>query len=136
MKSRKDLLEELNWTTEKISSQVWILNLGILGTTWSLLISRADPDKSAAKFNISFFEARWIIVLCLLGLLCDMGQYLSAYLLSDKIRKEMDASNAKQFEYDTDDWLYKVRENCFWAKIVLTGTVALLLMATLFTKLA
>ena len=39
MPTKDDLLSELDWVTEKISSQVWTLNVGTLGTTWSLLIA-------------------------------------------------------------------------------------------------
>ncbi len=33
MPNKADLLTELNWLTEKISSLVWTLNVGTLGTT-------------------------------------------------------------------------------------------------------
>jgi hypothetical protein len=39
MPKKADLISELDWITNKISSQVWTLNLGTLGTTWSLLIA-------------------------------------------------------------------------------------------------
>jgi hypothetical protein len=39
MASKDDLLKELNYLTEKISTLVWTLNLGALGLTWSLLIT-------------------------------------------------------------------------------------------------
>ena len=39
MPQKSELYAELNWITEKISSQVWTLNLGVLGTTWTLLIA-------------------------------------------------------------------------------------------------
>ena len=67
MTNKAKLMEDLNWTTEKISSQTWILNLGILGTTWTLLISGAADKATSSKLNITFLEVRWIFVLCLLG---------------------------------------------------------------------
>ena len=45
MQSKKALLTELDWLTEKISSQVWTLNLGTLATTWSLLIAAENNGK-------------------------------------------------------------------------------------------
>jgi hypothetical protein len=47
MAVKENLLKDLDWVTEKISSQVWTLNLGTLGTTWSLLITTSVPDNRA-----------------------------------------------------------------------------------------
>jgi hypothetical protein len=52
MATKADLLSELNWITEKISSLVWTLNVGVLGTTWSLLITR----------SFTFRNAIWIFI--------------------------------------------------------------------------
>jgi len=38
MPEKASLLEELDWLSDKISSQVWTLNLTFLAATWSLLI--------------------------------------------------------------------------------------------------
>src|SRR5689334_16824535 len=76
MVSREGLREELDWASAKISSQIWVLNLGILGTTWSLLLSGSAERTDAARLKFTFVEARWIFVFCLLGLFCDLAQYL------------------------------------------------------------
>jgi hypothetical protein len=44
MATKEDLLKELNYLTEKISSLVWTLNVGVLGTTWSLLITTVPEN--------------------------------------------------------------------------------------------
>jgi hypothetical protein len=58
MATKEGLLKELDWVTEKISSQVWTPNLGTLATTWSLLIASGLPD------NVRFTtrNAIWIFV--------------------------------------------------------------------------
>jgi hypothetical protein len=95
MPTKEKLLAEQEWASAKISSQICVLNLGALGTTWSLLISGAVSD----KVKITFSEARWILLLCFLGLAFDLGQYLSAYILGEKIRKKMEDQGLKTFEY-------------------------------------
>ena len=45
MRNKETLLEELDWLADKISSQVWTLNLGTLATTWSLLIAAGSVEK-------------------------------------------------------------------------------------------
>lgn len=45
MATKKELLDELDWLTDKISTQIWTLNLGTLATTWSLLIAGGSVEK-------------------------------------------------------------------------------------------
>jgi CDP-diglyceride synthetase len=89
MPKKDDIVTELNWTSEKISSLVWSLNVGTLGTTWSLLI--------ANRFSIR--NAIWILVPCLLSLLCEMAQYFSGYWLALRIEEDMRRNNRKEYEY-------------------------------------
>jgi hypothetical protein len=86
MATKADLLSELNWVTEKISSQVWTLNLGTLGTTWSLLIATAVPE----TIRFTPRNAVWVVIPSLLSLLCEMGQVLAAYSLDRKLLKKME----------------------------------------------
>jgi hypothetical protein len=129
---REELFKDLNWVTEKISSQVWLLNLGTLGTTWSLLITSTIPD----KLKITFFEARWIFVLCILALLCEMGQHLSAYLMYRFIRTKVEQSKATEFAYDTSWWTYRFRHYFFNLKIFLTIAASVFLLGVIIQKLA
>jgi hypothetical protein len=50
MATKEKLLEELNYLTEKISLLVWTLNVGVLGTTWSLLIQLPFQRVSVSAF--------------------------------------------------------------------------------------
>jgi hypothetical protein len=45
MPTKAKLIEELDWLTDKISTQVWTLNLGTLATTWSLLIAAGSVEQ-------------------------------------------------------------------------------------------
>jgi hypothetical protein len=57
MATKEKLLEELNYLTEKISSLVWTLNVGVLGTTWSLLITTVPEN---VRFSVR--NAFWVFV--------------------------------------------------------------------------
>src|SRR5215467_1051027 len=89
MAKKADLLSELDWITNKISSLVWTLNVGALGTTWSLLIAN----------RFTFRNAIWIFVPCILSILCEIGQYLCGYRLAERLLREMERENRTQFEY-------------------------------------
>ena len=106
MATKESLIKDLKAVTERLSAQVWTLNLGTLGTTWSLLIASGLPE------NIRFTtrNAIWIVVPCLFSLLCEMGQYLSAYFLDRKLLEGMEQNNKTEFQYPTDDILYRARQ--------------------------
>jgi hypothetical protein len=122
MPTRKDLMSELDWLTEKISSLVWTLNVGTLGTTWSLLIA----DRFSTR------NAIWIVVPCFLSILCELGQYLSAYILEEPILDKMEEDGRTEFQYPIA--VKRYRKFFFWWKIGLTIFAALALIITLFQK--
>src|SRR5271166_6641824 len=128
MRTKDSLLKDLDWVTEKISSQVWTLNLGTLGTTWSLLVASSLPQHLTTR------NAIWVFVPCLISLLCEMGQYLSAYALGRMLLKDMGENNRTEFQYPKGNVLYKARELFFHAKIVLTIAAAAILVYTLVRK--
>ena len=131
MATKDDLRSELDWITEKISSQVWTLNLGTLGTTWSLLIASGLP--TGLRFITR--NAIWVFIPTLLSLLCEMGQLLCEYFLARRLWKDMEENNTTEFQYPKDDWLYKGRQRFFCTKIVLTIGAVVVLLVTILRKL-
>jgi hypothetical protein len=130
MVTKETLIKNLDWITEKISSQVWTLNLGTLGTTWSLLITTTLPNNT--RFTAA--NAIPIIIMCLLSLLCEMGQYLSAYLNDHQILKTLETNNRTEFQYETTGFLFRARSILFWCKIVLAVSASGVLVFTLAKK--
>src|ERR1700681_4285530 len=124
MRSKDKLLEDLNWLTDKISSEAWKLNIGTWGTTWSLLIASGSIPE---RLRFGNREAYPILLLCILAMMFDMIQYLAAYRDADRIRRRIEASRLTEFEYDESTFLYKLRKWSFCIKIVLTvaGTIVL-----------
>jgi hypothetical protein len=103
MPSKKDLGDELDWLTDKISSRVWTLNLGTLATTWSLLIATGSGEKLIRSSN-----AIPIMLLCILAMLCDLGQYLAGYRYAKSILDRLEDNEQEEFEYNKSAPLYKL----------------------------
>lgn len=131
MPDKSELIGELNWITEKISSQVWTLNLGVLGTTWTLLITTTN-----AKLQFQQAEAFPILFLCIASLTCEMLQYLSGYANDRLILDRMEAKNLKTFEYDARAALYRLRMLFFYVKILATVAAAFLLLWKIYSHFA
>jgi hypothetical protein len=130
MAEKRELIEDLNWTTEKISSQVWTVNLGTLATAWSLLIA----DKLPATVRFTPKDAIWVIVPSLLSLLCEMGQYLAAYRMQHQILNRMESTGEKEFQYSKESFLYKIRFRLFGSKIGLAVIGAVIVLFILIRK--
>jgi hypothetical protein len=131
MPDKKELIDELNWITEKISSQVWTLNLGILGTTWTLLIATTNT-----KLQFQQAEAFPILFLCIASLTCEMLQYLSGYANDRRLLRDVEARNAQTFDYDPAALLYRLRMFFFYVKILTTVVAAVFLLWKIFSHLA
>jgi len=130
MQPKEKLLEELDWLTDKISSQVWTLNLGTLATTWSLLIAAGSVE----KLRIGPGNAIPIMAICLTAMLFELGQYLAGYFNAKSILDRLDESGQKEFEYDKSAPLYILRICFFNGKVLLSLAAAIWLVVVLAGK--
>jgi hypothetical protein len=129
MPTKDELVKELNWLTEKISSQVWTLNFGTLATTWSLLIAGRSGEKL-----IESGDAIPIILLCIVAMLCELGQYYAGYINALSIKEELKKSGEEEFDYDERAPLYILRECLFYVKAMLSLAAATWLVVILARK--
>jgi hypothetical protein len=129
MRPKRELGEELDWLSDKISSRVWTLNLGTLATTWSLLIATGSGERLIRSSN-----AIPIMLLCILAMLCDLSQYLAGYRYAKSILKRLEDSGEPEFEYNKSEPLYKLRDWLFCCKIALSLTAAIWLVVILAKK--
>jgi hypothetical protein len=129
MRPKKELGEELDWLTDKISSRVWTLNLGTLATTWSLLVATASGEKLIGSGN-----AIPVMLLCILAMLCDLGQYLAGYRYAKSILVRLEDSGQTEFEYNKSAPLYKSRDWLFCGKIAVSVVAAIWLVVVLASK--
>jgi hypothetical protein len=128
MQPKAKLVEELNWLTDKISTQVWTLNLGTLATTWSLLIATRGSEQFIKSSN-----AIPIMALCIVAMLCELGQYYAGYFNAKSILNRLGES--EKFEYDEKAPLYILRHWLFYIKAALTLIAASWLLAALLAKI-
>jgi hypothetical protein len=130
MQPKAKLFDDLNWLSERISSQVWTLNLGTLATTWSLLIATGSGEKLINKTS-----AIPIMFLCIVAMLCELGQYYAGYFNALSIKEDLERSGREEFEYDKSASLYILREGLFYVKALLSVAAATWLVVVLAGKL-
>jgi hypothetical protein len=131
MADKQKLIDDLNWVTEKISSEIWIINLGTLGTTWALLIASGNV---AYPFRLQIGDAKPILIVSLLGLIGELLQHLAAYVNDRCILSRLEKSNQHDFEFETSAFFYRCRIFFFYVKIVLTLVAAVALLLTIYWK--
>jgi len=131
MRSKGKLFEQLDWLSDKISTQVWTLNLGTLATTWSLVIATGSSE----KLRIGNTNAIFIMLLCIIAMLCELGQYYAGYFNALSIKKRLEESGQTEFEYDKSARLYILRDRLFYVKALLSVIAAIWLVVVLAVKL-
>lgn len=131
MAKKERLLADLDWVTEKISSEIWTVNFATLGCTWALLVTSKDI---AYTFRLSSDQARWIFIFCLAGLVTELLQHLSAYINARILLSTLESTERDDFQYDRTSLFYRFRIDFFYAKIILTLTGALWLLVTLASR--
>src|SRR5260370_22997707 len=105
-KTRAD--EELDWLSDKISSQVWTLNLTFLTATWALLIGGPEGVRFSAR------NALWVAVPCILSLACQMAQYLCGFVLAESLLRQM--GSRTEIQYPRNSPFYRLPAVFFWFK--------------------
>ena len=88
----------------------------------------------ASRF--SFLNAIWIFVPSILSIICEIGQYLSAYWVASPLLRKMERENLTEVQYPARSLLYKARKALFWCKLGLAIIAAAALLFTLFRKFA
>ena len=131
MQPKAKLFEDLDWLSDKISTQVWTLNLGTLATTWSLVIATGSSE----KLRIGNGNAIIIMLLCIVAMLCELGQYYAGYFNARSILDHLERSGQAEFEYDKTAMLYILRKALFYVKAVLSVAAAMWLIVVLAGKL-
>jgi hypothetical protein len=127
MPTKEDLQNELNWLSDKVSTQVWTLNLALLATAWSLFVVGGPEGVRFSPRN-----AIWVFVPCVVSLLCQMFQYLSGYILAKLLLRGM--GGRTEFQYPRTSPFYIGREFFFWCKIVSTTIAGGALVYAVFQK--
>jgi len=127
MPKLKEVIDELKWISDRISTQVRTIGMGILAVTWGLLITQpqiAGPLPDNLKKNLLI-----IGVIALSSIFCDFLQYFFAYLNNEGLRNRIEEGNLDALDYDYTAPSYRLRKLFFWTKQVLLITACAWLLA-------
>jgi hypothetical protein len=116
MADKDSLIKNLDYLTETISSQVWILNLSVLATTWALSVT---PTGSVVQ-SFAPNDALPIFGLCILSMICHLLQYFFGYVYASHLLKNIEDQGLETFQYNKKAILYRFRTWSFYVKITAT----------------
>ena len=125
----KDIYEDLNFATDRLSTQVRSLVLGILALVWAFL----SGTKDVLPLKIGASKAPLVLIggICIFTLVLDLLQYMCFYLSANRVRLRAKADTA---EYDEHSGIRRLQRFLFWAKQFTTlGAAAWLLTLILVT---
>lgn len=116
MVTKREIFEDLGFNSDRISSQVRAIGIGLLVITWGLLIGQFPGIEltSCLKKNLMGIGAVAIAIMFL-----DFLQYVCGYWNADALRKQMEKEGKSEIEYDYGTRLYKLRGSLFWIKQLL-----------------
>ena len=130
MANKKDVLERLHFVTDRLSTQVRTLGLGILAVTWGVFIGDSPTAKNMShvlKVPLLLAGAGSI-----LAMLLDFLQYVAGYLDAQATLRTLEDSAKEDVKFDTRSLTYRLQTVFFTAKqwsltsatIVLLGAIA------------
>jgi hypothetical protein len=114
MASKQDILKEKEFLSDRISTQVRTVALGLLGITWGLLIGKSDAAVEIASSIGKHLMA--IGGIAILTMFLDFLQYLFGYWYTDNLIKEMEKANEEEGKYRYSDLRYRLRTFMFCSK--------------------
>ena len=128
MASEADILTRKKDMSDKISTQVRTLGVGILALTWGLTVSdSAIAREMTGKLKISLLVVGTLAVGVIL---LDFLQYVCAYEVARRLLNLMEKQSSKDGDYDYSSPLYKLQSVLFYGKqVVLAGAAFYLLYA-------
>src|SRR6266480_2081760 len=114
--SLQQLREELNTYSDRISTQLRTVNLGVLGLAWLLLLKKDELATLAS--TISEEAVFGIALCCIVALLVDLSQYLLAEWVTDEAFDRAEKSETKTTTYDAESIAYRAQLWCYHLKKV------------------
>jgi len=126
-----DIYKDLDFATDRLSTQIRTLTLGVLALVWLFL--SGGKDIPALKLRAGNRQLLAIAGLCVLTFLIDAVQYWALYRSANTVRREAEGHNRKEAEYDEASLVRRLQHGCFWAKqtTALLATIWLLLILLL-----
>ena len=116
MPAIEKIIDELQWLSDRISTQVRTLGTVLVAITWGLIIGKpelAGPIPQGIQKQLLM-----IGVLALGAMLIDFLQYVLAYANNKNLLGDMETQKLEKKEYDYSAVTYRLRNLCFWVKQV------------------
>jgi hypothetical protein len=108
----KETVAELQWLSDRLSTQVRTISLGVLAVAWALL--QAPPK----GLPISPRALIWIALVALLAMVADLLQYVVGYINTKQHHSHL-LTGTTDDDYDASAGLYQLRTALFWGKQIL-----------------
>jgi hypothetical protein len=127
---KKEIIEELQFLSDKLSAQARTVAFGLLAITWTILVG-----ESAFLRKLSEGLGKRLLLVAVLSifvLFVDFLQYVVGYIYVNKTLKAAEAEDLTEADYDPDSWLRRLRTVLFWTKqfvLVVTLVVFLAVLA-------
>ncbi|MEL6999248.1 MAG: hypothetical protein ACFB03_12225 [Paracoccaceae bacterium] len=112
MPNKNEVIENLNWVTERISDRVWTVSVGVIAVSLSYIV------ESASGKSAPFLQPQQVAipaVLALLALLSDLVQYVLANRQNIALLRRMEAEGVDEMRFPKD-WMRAGRSAAFSAK--------------------
>jgi hypothetical protein len=120
--------------SDRISTQVRTLALGVLAVLWAVWTSDSAATRTIGVHLRS--HAVGIACVAVLTLLADFGQYAFGYRVSLDLRKKMEDEQLDSAEYDYSTRLYRWQNYLFFTKQAIAALYTIWLVLTLGIILA
>lgn len=118
------VLEDLNFSSDRLSTEVREISLGLLALVWALLVGEVKlnaPDSTRILLVIA--------AVAVLTMLFDFLQYLGGYFASRRTWEDLRLGGDGR--YHREWWSHRVRRGSFGVKIVLCFANCVAMLALL-----
>jgi hypothetical protein len=125
MTTLKETYEELQFLSDRISTQVRWLAAGVIALVWMFLAGGKDSP------SLPFPPNHEVLVtaagLAIMALLLDYIQYFFGYKLTMRSLKKVEDTGGENVTYDYTSCLYRMRVFFFWVKQIVAVSAVVLL---------
>jgi hypothetical protein len=124
MPTKQEVIENLNWTTARVSDRVWTISVGVIGVSMSYIIeASSEGEPFLAPERVAIPAGLALIALCL-----DLVQYVAAHRQNMDLLRRMEAQGLTDARFDTGSAMRRLRTAAYRGKISLCAAAGLWLV--------
>jgi len=117
MPKLSEIYQELDFVSDRISTQVRQIALGVLAVAWLFLVGGKDkPPLPAPPGRLWLLGVAAVSIAVLVA---DYLQYVFGYWATNAVRRKAEAAKQTATEFNLRDLRYRARTWLFWLKQVL-----------------